>query len=93
MPNHIHLLIFIDEYEKRTAARAVPTIPQIVGAYKSLIANQYLNLCKKNNIEMGQLWQRSYYDHIIRNEIDYLTKWDYIQNNIAEWTKDEYYYD
>ena len=38
-----------------------------------------------------KLWQRSYYDHIIRNESDYLEKINYIHNNPAMWRDDEYY--
>ena len=37
------------------------------------------------------IWQRSYYDHIIRNEADYLEKSDYIINNPAKWAEDEYF--
>lgn len=39
------------------------------------------------------LWQRSYYDHVIRNEQDYLRIWQYIDNNPAGWAEDEYYLD
>ncbi len=37
------------------------------------------------------LWQRSYHDHIIRNESDYLSHWTYIDGNPALWAEDEYY--
>jgi len=37
------------------------------------------------------LWQRSYYDHIIRNEEEYLRIWQYIDENPAHWAEDEYY--
>ncbi len=37
------------------------------------------------------LWQRSYYDHIIRNEPDYLHIWAYIDTNPAKWKEDEYF--
>lgn len=37
------------------------------------------------------LWQRSYYDHIIRNEKDFLEKQKYIQDNPSKWMTDEYY--
>jgi hypothetical protein len=41
--------------------------------------------------EIGiSLFQESYYDHIIRDEADYLTKWNYIDNNPARWVEDEY---
>lgn len=37
------------------------------------------------------IWQASYYDHVIRNETDYLEKWQYIDHNPAKWTEDEYH--
>ena len=40
---------------------------------------------------MGELWQRGYYDHIIRCEPDYLRIWQYMEENPARWTEDEYY--
>ena len=36
------------------------------------------------------IWQVSYYDHIIRNESDYLEKCRYIDENPARWADDEY---
>ena len=42
--------------------------------------------------EIGNpIFQRSYYDHIIRNEADYLEKADYILKNPAKWQEDEYF--
>ena len=38
-----------------------------------------------------QLWQRSYYDHIIRNEDDYLNIWEYVNSNALKWAEDEFY--
>ena len=40
---------------------------------------------------MGIVWQRSYYDHIIRNETDYLKIWNYIDENPLKWEFDKYY--
>ena len=76
---------------QRATARVAPTLSQIIGAYKSKVSYDYLQLCKKNNTQMGTLWQRSYYDHVIRNEADYLRIWQYIDENPAKWTEDEYY--
>ena len=39
----------------------------------------------------GKLWQRNYYEHIIRNEKEYLLIKQYIQNNPLNWEKDKYY--
>ena len=36
--------------------------------------------------EIGKpIFQRSYYDHIIRNQEDYNEVWEYIENNPAKW--------
>ena len=37
------------------------------------------------------IWQRSYCDHIIRNEADYRRIWEYIDTNPAKWREDCYY--
>ena len=37
------------------------------------------------------IWQKYYYDHIIRDEHDYLIKWDYIDKNPGKWFEDEYF--
>ena len=39
------------------------------------------------------LWQRGYYDHIIRNDRDYRRIWQYIDTNPAKWREDRYYCD
>jgi len=39
-----------------------------------------------------KLWQRSYYDHVIRCQEDYIRICEYINNNPAKWAEDEYYY-
>ena len=90
MPNHIHMLILI-EYQSRATARVAPTIGTIVGGYKSIVSIEWLKICKTNNQIMGKIWQRSYNDHIIRNEQDYNIKWQYIDENPAKWVEDEYY--
>lgn len=89
MPNHIHMIVFIPE--KRTGASPIPTLSKIIGSYKSIIAVDYLNLCKSREKVMGSLWQSKFYDHIIRDEDDYLTKAQYIENNPAKWIEDKYY--
>ena len=36
-------------------------------------------------------WQASYYDHIIRNDSDYMDKYDEIDDNPENWQDDEYF--
>ena len=38
------------------------------------------------------IWQRPYYDHIIRDETDYFRIWNYIETNPAKRPGDEYYH-
>ena len=80
MPNHIHLLLRIGA-DNGAPESTRPTISQVIGAFKRL-----------TNKETGQkLWQSSFHDHIIRDENDYLTRWQYIDENPAKWAEDQYY--
>ena len=57
------------------------TISQKIRSWKILISK-----------EIGRsIWQRSFYDHVIRDEQDYLAKWKYIDDNPIKWSSDEYY--
>ena len=83
MPNHIHLIIRIGFDTDGTMWASSPTqsIPQLIKSFKTLVSK-----------ECGQrIFQRSYYDHIIRNDADYLEKADYILTNPAKWQEDEYF--
>ena len=40
-----------------------------------------------------ELWQRSFYDTVLRSEEMYRTKWNYIDTNPERWIEDEYYID
>ena len=75
---------------KRAGASPAPTVGDIVGAYKSLVANACLEIYKTKNETMGKLWQRNYHEHIIRNEQSYQTISDYIINNPAKWNTDKF---
>ena len=87
MPNHIHLLIAIDE-------RAIRESPL---QKRSLISNAigYLKMNASRDIHKngydGDIFQRSFYDHVIRDEQDYLKIWNYIDTNPAKWQEDKYY--
>ncbi|HLW30888.1 MAG TPA: transposase, partial [Aequorivita sp.] len=64
----------------RTGANAAD-LGDIVGAYKSILANECLKIYKLNNQIMGKLWQRNYYEIIIRNQKSYMSISEYIINN------------
>ena len=77
----------------REGASPAPTVGTIVGAYKSLVANQCLEIFKQKKLDvmMGKLWQRDYYEHIIRDERSYLRIAEYIVNNPGNWKGDGFY--
>ena len=84
MPNHIHMIIFIRSDENGTMWSSSPTtqsVPQLIKSFKTLVTK-----------EIGvSLFQRSYHDHIIRNEQDYLSIWQYIDTNPVKWEEDCFY--
>ena len=67
------------------------TLFDVVGAYKSLVANACLSIYKSKNQTMGKLWQRNYYEHIIRNERAYQNISNYIIDNPAKWTVNKFH--
>jgi REP element-mobilizing transposase RayT len=70
-----------------------PTIGDMIGAYKSLVAVECLKIFNTNNINqmMGKLWQRNYYEHIIRDEQSFNTISNYIKNNPQNWQNDKFH--
>ena len=82
MPNHIHMIIFIcNEEGTMRASSPTQSIPQLIKSFKTLITK-----------EIGfAVWQRSYYDHIIRDDADYEAIWEYIENNPLKWKEDRFY--
>ena len=65
------------------------TVGDIVGAYKSLVANACLKIYKSNHQTMGKLWQINYWEHIIRNEQELSSIRQYIKNNPIQWEYDQ----
>ena len=99
MPNHIHGIIAIVGAPlvgapigaNRAGARPAPTLGGIIGAYKSICVHEWLKLIKKNGLNViGRFWQRNYYEHVIRGEMDLFKIRNYIRQNPLNWNNDEY---
>jgi REP element-mobilizing transposase RayT len=100
MPNHMHGIILINEHSNVGAHCNVPpqteqfgkstknTIPTIVKFYKSTVTRQ-INLLRQT--PGAPVWQRNYYEHIIRNEKSYDQIAEYIHTNPLKWEDDRYY--
>lgn len=60
---------------------AAPTLSTVIGQMKRLVS-----------LRIGvSLWQKSYYDHIVRGQADHDAIWEYIDNNPAKWADDRFY--
>ena len=80
MPNHIHLLLQIHA-DSDGRSMIAPTISTVVRQMKGVASK-----------EAGfSLWQKGFYDHVIRNETDYLEIWKYIEGNPSRWLEDKLY--
>ena len=78
MPNHIHgILIFPGQGSDLSA---------VVGKYKAAVTRSVHSLYGDIPV-----WQRSFHDHIIRNQADYERIWSYIEGNPSRWLKDCFY--
>lgn len=83
MPNHIHMLMTMS-----SGGHGNPPLQDVIGYFKSYTTKRHNEI---NNTVNISLWQRSFYEHIVRNEQDYLEIWDYIDTNAFKWDKDKYY--
>ncbi|AJC49017.1 transposase [Allofrancisella guangzhouensis] len=104
MPNHIHGILIInnnvetEQYSvlskgnslSMTAQYAVTTnrigLSQILKSYKEMCTKNIRNNLGDNKFQ----WQRSFYDHVIRDEKSLLKIREYIQNNPTKWHLDKY---
>ena len=77
MPDHIHGILWLDQTVKNA-----PTLSKVVSAYKSLTTVGWLTYNKANGTRCSKhLWQRSYYEHVIRNDQDLELTRQYIRDN------------
>ena len=86
MPNHLHMIIYLFDDKKvfggtsRTPSPTNAVIPSLISTLK-----RFVN--KKTGFN---IWQRSFHDHIIRNEAEFIEICTYIDNNPINWVNDIY---
>ncbi|MFH1093942.1 MAG: transposase [Candidatus Omnitrophota bacterium] len=90
MPNHIHGILIIDDLNKREGYKPSPTdksylLSEIIRGFKTFSSKRINKIINKDN---KFKWQRSFYDHIIRNDKSLYNIREYIANNSAMWEKD-----
>jgi putative transposase len=105
MPNHIHgIIVFSDcavtegaplvgarRGGAPAATKAAPTVGDVVGAFKSLFTVEYIAGVKENRWPAfdRRVWQRNYYEHVIRDEPELERIRSYIDENPLRWELDD----
>ena len=96
MPNHLHGVIVINEDQgghPSTALRAGSgsPLPSIIRWFKTMTTNAYMRSVRAGEVPpfKRRLWQRGYYEHIVRDEEDWSRIREYIENNPLHWEDDE----
>jgi len=101
MPNHIHGIVIVNDVDGccRGTLQRAPTIeqfgkptsdsiPTIIRLFKSATTKR---INEYRNTPAVSVWQRNYYEHIIRNETEWQRIRQYIANNPIHWKNDEHY--
>lgn len=98
MPNHVHGILIINkkleiDLESGQTHRSAPTVMKlgdVMQWFKTMTTNEYIKNVKINNWPKfnKRLWQRNYYERIIRNEKKYLKIKQYIKLNPEMWDRD-----
>ena len=99
MPNNVHGIVEIVHREPMEHLISgqpqgiSPRVGDMVGAFKSSTTNEYIRNVKQHHWPRfdKKLWQRNYYEHIIRNHESYLEIAAYVRTNPLKWRDDRYY--
>ena len=100
MPNHFHGILsilpavegsLVGIVDDGVPTRGTPTLGAMIGAFKSITTNRYIDGVKHQDWEPfdRRLWQRNYYEHIIRNDRSFDILQSYIQDNPRRWEIDQ----
>jgi putative transposase len=95
MPNHFHAILVIEERRPASgdgiAIRDAPTLGGMIGAFKSITTHEYVQgvKCKGWTSFDRRVWQRNYWEHVIRNEAVLDEIRQYVRTNPASWTDDQ----
>jgi len=96
MPNHFHGVVFINRYDESDDEQVVgerdspllTDLGMLIAGFKSAVTSNLRKLGWQDRV-----WQRNYFEHIIRNEDDMRNIREYVIANPRSWSKDTLYYD
>lgn len=90
MPNHVHGIVVIENnragLESRAGLEPAPTLSEIVRQFKTF-SSKRINQLRDN--PGCPVWQRNYYERVIRNEQELAKTREYIVSNPMRWALDK----
>ncbi|MBF0235507.1 MAG: transposase, partial [Desulfamplus sp.] len=98
MPNHIHFIVINVGADLRVCPESTwgehigsPLLQHIVQWFKTMTTNHYIRGVKQHGWQPfpGKLWQRNYWEHIVRNETECNSIREYIHSNPLQWELDQ----
>ena len=98
MPNHLHGVLFISDIDRpigqppegRAQGAAATSLPDIMRRFKTLSTNRIRKGTRDSSSSSPPhlIWQRSYYEHVIRNDESLNRIREYIVSNPVQWSLD-----
>lgn len=85
MPNHVHLLLRVDR-PVPAAEVEEPELYKAIGFMKMNVSKEMHRMGFP-----GKMWQRSFHDHVVRNQGEYEKIYDYVTYNHLKWASDRYF--
>jgi putative transposase len=90
MPNHVHGILVLTEVARSRQASPLPPIASlgtVIGGYKSAVTRRLHDM----GLSPDAVWQRGYYERVIRGEGELLSTRQYIRDNPLRWSEDPYF--
>jgi REP element-mobilizing transposase RayT len=93
MPHHLHLIVAISNgsapqlgYARERGTQDKRSVSAFVNGFKAAVTSALKRLGLASD---GTVWQRSFFDHIIRSEAGLFAIREYIANNARQWELDK----
>ena len=89
MPTHVHAILVLTQTGEEGRAAAAPSarypLSEVIRGFKTYSARR---INKRRDTRGNAVWQRNYYERIIRNERELEAIRAYIESNPAQWAQD-----
>ena len=91
MPNHLHGIVLLNERPDEEGGHTGPPLHAIIDWFKTMTTNAYYRAVKAGRAAEleRRLWQRSFYDRVIRGDTEWERITNYIHANPVRWAEDK----